>query len=114
MRAAAIVGLLMVACATDTTAGEAHRLVQAGARLLDVRSASEFRERRVPGSINIPVEEIDRRMAELPRDRPLVVYCHTGARAGVAALKLRKAGYRVYNLGSIARWYGDPRPDQPW
>jgi phage shock protein E len=108
-------GLTVAACATDTTSREAHRLVAAGARLLDVRSAAEFRERHVAGSINIPVEQLDRRGGELgPKDRPVVVYCHTGARAGVAAIKLRKAGYRVYNLGSIARWYSDPRADQPW
>ncbi len=97
--------LLLAGCATDTTAAEARRLVDHGALLLDVRSPAEFAERHIAGSRNLPVEELRTRMGELPRERALIVYCHTGVRAGFAAQMLRKAGYRVFNLGSIGRWY---------
>ncbi len=99
--------LLAVGCATDTSSLEAHRLVEHGALLLDVRTAAEFSERRLPGSRNIPVEELKQRLGELPH-RPLVVYCHTGVRAGFATQILRKAGFEVHNMGSIARWHRDP------
>jgi rhodanese-related sulfurtransferase len=106
------VGLFPAGCATDTTAAEARRLAQAGARLLDVRSPDEFRERHLPGAINVPIEELGRRLGELDRGRALIVYCHTGVRAGIAVELLRKAGFRrVHNLGSIGRWAsGDADP----
>lgn len=103
--------LLLAGCATDTTAAEARRLVERGALLVDVRSPAEFAERSIPGSRNIPVEDLKKRMSELPKGKPLVVYCHTGVRAGFAVQILRKAGYRVYNLGSIGRWFY--QSDQP-
>jgi rhodanese-related sulfurtransferase len=98
------------ACATDTSLREAHELHRDGAVLLDVRSRAEFAERHVQGSLNIPVEELKGRLAEVgPRDRPVVVYCHTGARAGFAVRMLRHAGFaRVHNLGSIGHWYKEP------
>ena len=105
--------LLFIRCATDTTAAEARRLVERGALLLDVRSPSEFAERHIPGSRNLPVEELKRRLSELPRDRALVVYCHTGARAGFATEILRKAGFRVFNLGTIGHWYHEPAEPPP-
>ena len=97
-------------CATDVTRGEAHRLVSAGALLLDVRSRGEYAERHIDGSINIPVEELKQRKGELGDPaRKLVVFCHTGIRSGVAVQMLRKAGFSsVYNLGSIGHWYREP------
>ncbi len=97
--------LLFAGCATDITAGEAHRAVEHGAILLDVRTPEEFAERHIPGAVNIPVTDLKARMSELPRATSLIVYCHTGGRAGAAAIILRKAGYRVQNLGSIGHWY---------
>jgi phage shock protein E len=104
--------LACAGCATDTSSREAHELVDHGALLVDVRSKSEFAERHIAGSINVPVEDLKRRLSELP-NRPLVVYCHTGARAGFAASILRKAGFEVHNLGSIARWLRDPSGIEP-
>ena len=93
-------------CATDVTAAEAKRLVKSGATVLDVRSKEEFRERHIPGAVNIPVEELKKRMSELPREKPLVVHCHTGARSGAAVIMLKRAGFsEVHNLGSMGRWY---------
>jgi rhodanese-related sulfurtransferase len=93
-------------CATDVTTLEAHRLVLAGARLLDVRSPSEYAERHARGAVNIPIDELKRRMGELGGyAQPIVVYCHTGARSGIAVHWLRNAGYTaVFNLGSLGHW----------
>lgn len=105
----------LVGCASDVTTQEAHRLVAQGARLLDVRTRSEFAERHVPRAVNIPVEELRRRAGELgARDRPVVVYCHTGVRSGIAVMLLRKAGFTaVYNLGTIGRWFHEPADPPP-
>lgn len=85
---------------------EAHRLVAEGARLVDVRTAREFATGHIPGAVNIPVQELGRRIGELDaKERPIVVYCRSGKRSGSAARILRRAGYsEVHDLGSISRW----------
>ncbi|MBQ1543457.1 MAG: metalloregulator ArsR/SmtB family transcription factor [Caulobacteraceae bacterium] len=51
-------------------------LMQAeGVTLLDVRPEDEFAQGHLPGALNIPVEELERRLAELPRDQEIVAYC---------------------------------------
>jgi rhodanese-related sulfurtransferase len=99
-------GAFLVLRRGDLSSGDAHRLVAAGARLVDVRSPAEFAAGHLPGAVNVPVAELPRRLDELePRDRPIVVYCHTGARAARAAHALRSAGFwSVHDLGAIGRW----------
>ncbi len=99
---------LATAClaTSDTTRARAHALVDDGAQLVDVRSPSEFAERHPERAVNIPLETLKQRMGELDRARPVVVYCHTGVRAAIAARWLRKAGYpSVHNLGTLGHWY---------
>jgi rhodanese-related sulfurtransferase len=91
----------------DVSPAEAQRLVQSGAVLVDVRSREEYGAGHVPGAINLPVQELPQRMAELPRDKPLVLYCRSGHRSGRATEMLRQAGYGgVHNLGAMGRWPG--------
>ena len=98
----------------DIPAGEAQRLVQSGALLVDVRSREEYAAGHVPDAINLPVQELPARMSELPRDRALVVYCRSGHRSGRAAELLKEAGYgQVHNLGAMSRWPGPTTPAAP-
>lgn len=85
---------------------EARDLVQAGARLIDVRTAAEFASGHIAGAINIPVQDLERRMSELDnKERPIVVYCRSGGRSGNAAGMLKNAGYvQVHDLGAMTRW----------
>ena len=108
-----MIGLLLVAALAvalwfklRSGARQAHLLVSAGATLLDVRTPGEFAGGHLDGARNLPVQELARRIGEVgPRDKPVVVYCHSGARALVAAQTLRAAGYReVVNLGPMAAW----------
>jgi rhodanese-related sulfurtransferase len=110
----AVVAIVLAGCVSDVTTFDAHRLATQGARVLDVRWRSEYAERHVPGATNIPVDELQRRLDELgPHDRPIIVYCHTGVRAWIAASILRKAGFStVYNLGTLGHWYKE-RLDPP-
>ena len=88
-----------------TTGSDARRFVESGARLVDVRTPEEFAAAHIPGAVNIPVQDLERRMEELePKDRPVVVYCQTGNRSGRAAGMLRNAGYAVHDLGPMSRW----------
>lgn len=79
-----------------------------GAVLLDVRTISEYREGHIPGSRNIPLQNIGGAAAFLNgRDTPVFTYCHSGARSGQAAGALRRMGYtQVKNIGGIAAWKG--------
>lgn len=87
-------------------AAEARAAVSAGATLLDVRTPEEFAEGHLPGAINIPVQELTARIAELGReDRPIVVYCRSGARSSSARRMLEAAGHqKVIDLGPKSAW----------
>lgn len=84
---------------------EVRRLVASGARLLDVRTAGEFASGHLPGAVLLPVDQLAGRLGSVgPKDRPVVVYCHSGLRSARAATLLRRAGYVVYDLGPMSRW----------
>ena len=87
----------------------AKALVGAGAKVVDVRTPQEFASGHVPGAINIPYEDIARRAAEIgPPSTPVVLYCRTGRRSGIAAEALQKAGYsRLYDFKSVTAWPGE-------
>ncbi len=86
----------------------AKALVGSGARVIDVRTPEEFVSGHVPGAVNIPYDEIARRLAEVgPKDAPVVLYCRSGRRSGIAAEELAKAGYtKVFDLQSATAWPG--------
>lgn len=76
--------------ATDTNADYA---------LIDVREADEFAEGRIPGTINIPLSELEERFGEIGRDKPIVLVCARGGRSAQAAEYLEFQGYsHLYNL----------------
>ncbi|HVL48364.1 MAG TPA: rhodanese-like domain-containing protein [Candidatus Thermoplasmatota archaeon] len=90
----------------EVDARAAAKAREAGAVVLDVREGFEHRGSRIPGSLNVPLGELTSRLAEVPRDRPVVVHCAVGARGRVAAAILDEAGYGdVANLaGGIVAW----------
>ena len=86
---------------------DAAARVRAGeAILLDVREAFELALASVPGAVHVPMGEVPARLAELPRDRPILVLCHHGIRSqGVADWLLRRGFTDVANVrGGIAAW----------
>lgn len=73
--------------------------------LVDVRAAEEFVSGHIPGSANIPLQEISQRLSEIPKTKPVVVYCRSGNRSAQATQLLQKAGYtQIYDLGGILDW----------
>jgi phage shock protein E len=77
--------------------------IDAGATVVDVRSPEEFRDGSYPGAINIPLNVLTSRLAELAKDKPVVLYCASGARSGLAARQLKHAGFGdVLNAGGLS------------
>lgn len=73
--------------------------------LLDVRSMKENSSGSIPGSICIPVDSLRSRVAELPTDRELLLFCQVGARGYIAARMLSQMGFKVRNLSGGYRRY---------
>ena len=71
-----------------------------GAKVVDVRTAAEFKEGRFPGAVNIPVEKLSKSAKKLgDPTNPVVVYCASGSRARKAARILRAMGFRSVHVG---------------
>lgn len=85
---------------------QATRLINDGALVLDVRTPAEWSGGHLANSRNIPAAELDKRLAELPAGKPVVVVCASGSRAGRAAAALRRAGRAdVFCLdGGLSGW----------
>lgn len=76
-----------------------------GAMLIDVRESSEYRSGHAPGARHIPVQVIERRLGEIPKERQIVVMCQSGMRSQRAAEILSRNGYQVLNVsGGIIGW----------
>jgi phage shock protein E len=76
--------------------------IEAGAKIVDVRTTEEFRDGGYPGALNIPLQSLAARLGELPRDKPVVLYCASGGRSGLAARQLKQAGFAdVTNAGGL-------------
>jgi phage shock protein E len=84
----------------------ARQLVGEGAKLVDVRTRGEFASGHVDGALNIPLAEIGSAAEKLGREKPVVLYCHSGMRSSNAARILRKAGLDAHDLGPMSRWVG--------
>jgi len=87
----------------DVSAEEGHRLVTAGALLLDVREADEWEAGHAPAATWIPLGEIQARVGEIPSGAPIVAICRSGARSRAVAEALLGAGYDVVNVGGGMR-----------
>lgn len=100
----------------------AEREADANLTLVDVRSPDEYTAGHVPGAINIPVDELEARQSEVPRDRPVVTYCnmvHPGGSRGERAADLLQArGFEASALnGGYPAWLklngdGRDKPDE--
>ncbi len=76
--------------------------IKAGAKIVDVRTPGEFAAGAYPGAVNIPLDALPGRLKELPKNRPIVLYCASGMRSASAARILERAGYdQVVNAGGL-------------
>jgi phage shock protein E len=80
--------------------------------LLDVRTPQEYAEGHIAGAVNVPYDQLATRLAEVPKDKDVVLYCRSGRRAGIAADVLAANGYkRLSHLeGDMIAWTEKGRP----
>jgi phage shock protein E len=77
--------------------------INEGALVIDVRSPEEFATGAYPKAKNIPLDKIGSSIGKLPKDKPIVLYCASGARSGQAARMLKAAGFAdVVSAGGFA------------
>jgi rhodanese-related sulfurtransferase len=83
--------------------------------LLDVREPYERELAHIEPSLHIPMRNVPERLAEIPQEREVIVYCHGGARSAMVAGFLETRGYkRVVNLaGGIDAWSQTVDPTVP-
>jgi glyoxylase-like metal-dependent hydrolase (beta-lactamase superfamily II)/rhodanese-related sulfurtransferase len=84
----------------------AERLASSNAIAIDLRAPGERTQKAVPGSVSIPLNHLTERLVELPKDRPLLVYCAGGYRSSIGASLLQQNGFTQVSeiAGGIAAW----------
>lgn len=92
------------------TCAEGFELVRGGALWLDVRYPSEFRYDRLPGALNVPLNEVRNSFPALDPGREYIVYCQSGRRSSAAAFLFAQQGFKVCLLEGGLWAAGGGRP----
>ena len=88
-----------------TPADLADKLEAHTVHVLDVRQPAEWWHGHIHGSRNLPLMQLKRQLATLPRDKTIVTVCASGHRSNAAARTLQRASYQVENLkGGMHAW----------
>lgn len=74
-------------------------LVKNGAMIVDVRTPGEYAGGHIKGSINIPLQNLDKGLSKLSKDKTIITCCASGMRSGSAKSLLKSKGYDVHNGG---------------
>ena len=92
----------------DINQGVEEYRAREGAVLLDVRTPEEYAEGHIPGSVNIPLQSIDKVASALAdKTKTVFVYCRSGARSSQAVAFMKQMGYtEVHNIGGILDYNG--------
>jgi rhodanese-related sulfurtransferase len=102
---------------SDISVSELNRMQQAQAdfTLVDVRDDDELTLASLDGALHVPMDEVAGRLDEIPKDRDVVVMCHSGGRSARVAAYLRQNGFpSVANLaGGIDAWSREIDPSVP-
>jgi rhodanese-related sulfurtransferase len=91
------------------------QLLESGdAQLIDVRHRYEWEAGRIEGARHIEINELTGEAGSIARERPVIFYCRSGSRSGVAAAAFSQAGWDAYNLeGGLRAWVDQGLPLDP-
>lgn len=80
--------------------------------VVDVRTRNEWRGGQIEGSKNLPLNQLEQRLGELPRNRTLAVHCQSGYRSSIATSLLEREGFAdVFDLvGGMQAWQATQLP----
>ncbi len=96
---------------SQTMTVERFRVLGERTQLVDVRSATEFAAGHIPSAVNIPMEQIEGRLADLDAGCKILLVCQGGGRAGLVASLLERCGRNVAVLeGGTAAWIKEGLP----
>jgi hydroxyacylglutathione hydrolase/adenylyltransferase/sulfurtransferase len=92
----------------------AELLAEHPIQLIDVRQDYEWAAGRIGGARHLELTELAAQAATIERDRPVVFYCRSGARSGMAADAFAEAGFDAHNLiGGLLAWEAAGLPLEP-
>ncbi|MFZ0322940.1 MAG: rhodanese-like domain-containing protein [Actinomycetes bacterium] len=92
-------------------AAAARALVDDGAVMIDVRTTAEWNAGHAPMAQHVPLSDLSRRIARLPKNKTVVVVCRSGSRSRSAGRQLAAAGVEVVNLKrGMYAWQGAGQP----
>jgi rhodanese-related sulfurtransferase len=99
----------------EVGAAQLAEMISAGdVEVIDVRRDYEFEAGHLPGARHIEMNDLTASAESLPKDRPVVFYCRTGNRSGMAAEAFAQAGFDAHNLaGGITAWVDLENPLEP-
>jgi rhodanese-related sulfurtransferase len=105
----------MAALPAEINVQTAYEKVQEGAFLLDVRTQEEWNQSHIPGATLIPLNELEARVNEVPKDQEVVVICRSGNRSQEGRDILRRAGFEQVTsiAGGILQWSAAGFPTTP-
>jgi rhodanese-related sulfurtransferase len=93
---------------------EAVELRETGAEAIDVRRDYEWDAGHLADSRHIEMNELTASADSIPRDRPVLFYCRTGNRSGMAAEAFRQAGFDAFHIdGGLVAWVEAGLPLEP-
>lgn len=99
---------------TELSPQRVQELIAAGAQLVDVREPYEHEAGRLAGDRHIEFDKLGAEAGTLDKEQPIVFYCRSGQRSGVAVEAFRGGGYDAYNLaGGLLAWVEVGLPIEP-
>ncbi len=89
----------------SVSATESIALIESGALVVDVRGTREWSRHHIPGSVNIPLDQLQTRAIDIPDDRTLITFCTGGLLSSGAANLLTELGFDAVNMSrGLIEW----------
>ena len=98
----------------EVSPSQAQQLIESAAQLVDVRTDAEYAAGHIAGALHVPLADVRSEAAGLDRDKPLVVYCRSGERSGMAADAFAASGWDAHSIeGGLLQWADEGLPLEP-
>jgi rhodanese-related sulfurtransferase len=97
--------------AREVSVDQAYQMYQSGTFVVDVRTQEEWDEYHAPNTTLIPLDQLQARLSEVPKDKEILVVCRSGNRSQQGRDILLSAGYNATSMtGGLKEWYAKGYP----